>query len=256
VLGGNVRSSIIAALVLVIALVLLLNFMLRPLKDSARRMRSMADGTTPLARLPVVRQDEVGDMVESFNSLVEKLRETESKMAYVAHHDALTGLPNRRSFMAHMHQSVALAGRQSGTLALMFIDLDGFKLINDSHGHKVGDHLLQQVAARLNEGVRQADIVGRFGGDEFMVLLTDCPDRTQAAAIAQKLIARLSEPYTIQDLRVTIGASIGIALFPGQSRDAEALIALADTAMYQAKRDGAGRYHFAGASPEATAAAS
>jgi diguanylate cyclase (GGDEF)-like protein len=227
--------------------------MLRPLKYSARQMRSMADGVIPLARLPVVRQDEVGDMVESFNSLVEKLQESESKMAYVAHHDALTGLPNRRSFMTRMHQSVALAERQSGTLALMFIDLDGFKRINDSHGHKVGDHLLQHVAARLNEGVRQADIVGRFGGDEFMVLLTDCPDRTRAAAVAQKIITRLSEPYTIHDIQITIGASIGIAMFPEQSREAEALIALADTAMYQSKSDGAGRYQFSGDTPWAPA---
>lgn len=245
VLGANVRSSIIAAVVLTVLLALLLNFLFRPLRDSARKMRAMATGDTPLERLSIVRQDEVGDMVESFNSLVEKLQETETKMAYVAHHDALTGLPNRRSFMTRMQQGLALASRRNSTLALMFIDLDGFKLINDVHGHKVGDHLLQQVAERLGEGVRQADIVGRFGGDEFIVLLTDCSDRTQITAIAEKLIARVSEPYTIRDLQLRIGASIGIALFPDDGPEVEPLIALADAAMYQAKRHGGNGYRFA-----------
>jgi diguanylate cyclase (GGDEF)-like protein len=177
-------------------------------------------------------------MVESFNSLVAKQIEAESQMTFMAHHDALTGLPNRRSFMLGLRQSIALASRQSSKLALLFIDLDGFKKVNDVHGHKVGDQLLQQVADRLTAGTRESDIVGRFGGDEFVVVSVDCPDRESAALIASKLVATLCEPYVIDGREYCVGASVGIALFPDQATEIEPFIALADAAMYLAKRDG------------------
>ena len=140
---------------------------------------------------------------------------------------------------------MALATRQSSKLALLFIDLDGFKKVNDVHGHKVGDQLLKQVADRLTDGMRQSDMMGRFGGDEFVLLSTDCPDLESAALIATKLISILGEPFLIDDLTVTIGASVGIAIFPDQAADIEPFIALADTAMYQAKHDGGNCYRFA-----------
>jgi diguanylate cyclase (GGDEF)-like protein len=208
-------------------------------------MRRMADGKAPLEPLPVVRHDEVGEMTEGFNHLLEKLGESEARMAHLAHHDALTGLPNRLSFLAHMQHGAASARRRESRMALLFIDLDGFKPINDVHGHDVGDQLLQQVATRLGESVRESDAVARFGGDEFVLLLTDVADQQAAAAVAEKIIARLSAPYAAGGVELTVGASIGVALFPDDADDVDALIAQADAAMYDAKRDGRGCYRFA-----------
>lgn len=240
-----VRSSLWSALALIVLLVIALKITFRPLQQSARQMLAMANGETPLAPLPVLRRDEVGEMVESFNSLIGKLLESEKQMSFMAHHDALTGLPNRRSFMIRLRQSTALAARQSTKLALLFIDLDGFKKVNDVHGHKVGDQLLKQVSDRLVQGMRQSDMIGRFGGDEFVLLSTDCPDQDSAALIATKLIATLCEPFQIGNIQVTVGASVGISIFPDQAADVEPLIALADSAMYQAKRNGGNAYRFA-----------
>jgi len=130
---------------------------------------------------------------------------------------------------------------------VVFMDLDGFKAVNDTHGHAVGDQLLQQVSVRLKEGVRLSDSVARLGGDEFMLLLEDCPDRESAAMIAQKLIVQLGEPYTIGQLHVHVGASMGIAMYPEQATDPQDLIALADAAMYAAKRGGRNTYRFSAA---------
>lgn len=163
----------------------------------------------------------------------------------LAHRDPLTGLANRLSFQLQAEPSVALARRQNNRLALMFIDLDGFKQVNDENGHEAGDVLLQHVAQRLGEAFRQADMVARFGGDEFVVLLTDVRDREKCAALANKLIARLSEPYRIGERTFVIGASIGIAFFPDDAEDIESLIAQADAAMYDAKRAGRNCCRFA-----------
>lgn len=239
-LESVIRTSFVSGSLLVLLLAVVLSYMFRPLRLSARQMMSMAKGETPLAPLPVHRNDEVGEMVESFNSLVAKQLESEKQMTFMAHHDALTGLPNRRSFMIGLRQSMALATRQTTKLALLFIDLDGFKKVNDVHGHKVGDQLLQQVAERLVVGMRESDMLGRFGGDEFVVLSIDCPDRESAAVIATKLVAKLREPFMIDGIEVTVGASIGIAIYPDQATDIEPFIALADSAMYLAKRDGRG----------------
>ncbi len=236
-LESVIRTSLASGLFLIVLLAVVLTYTFRPLRQSAQQMRSMAKGETPLAPLPIHRNDEVGEMVESFNSLVAKQLEAEKQMTFMAHHDALTGLPNRRSFMIGLRQSMALAARQSSKLALLFIDLDGFKKVNDLHGHKVGDQLLQQVAERLVAAMRESDMLGRFGGDEFVVLSMDCPDRDSAAVIATKLVAALREPFVIDNIQVTVGASVGIAIFPDQAAEIEPLIALADAAMYLAKRD-------------------
>jgi diguanylate cyclase (GGDEF)-like protein len=193
----------------------------------------------------VVRQDEVGAMVSSFNALVDKLLLSESRMHYLAHHDALTSLPNRMAFQQNLAQSVALADRQQGSLALLFIDLDGFKKVNDSLGHAMGDQLLVQVAARLRGCVRASDMVGRLGGDEFVLLLTDDPNAEQAEHIAAKIIGAVSKPYDISNARPVLGASIGIALYPVHAKAADQLLIVADTAMYAAKRAGGNRHNSA-----------
>jgi diguanylate cyclase (GGDEF)-like protein len=242
-LTAVIHNSLRVSVVLMLSLVLLLLYLFRPLKQAAAQMRAMAQGQRALAHLPVVRKDEVGAMVTSFNELVDKLLQSESRMRYLAHHDALTSLHNRMSFQQSLAQSVALASRQDGSLALLFIDLDGFKAVNDTFGHDVGDQLLVQVAARLQACVRASDVVGRLGGDEFVLLLTDNPNAEQAAHIADKVIAAIQAPYGVPHGQPELGASIGIALYPQQANTADQLLNMADTAMYVAKRAGGSRHH-------------
>ena len=240
----TIGVTLLTAIVLIGSFVLFLGYTLRPLLESAHHMRTMANGDVPLAALPVTRKDEIGDMVESFNALALKLVEKEGQMAFMAHHDALTQLPNRRAFITHLKQSMALATRRSARLALLFVDLDGFKAVNDERGHKVGDELLQEVARRLRSGLRQSDLISRFGGDEFVMLLTDCDGPDAVARVTAQLIAKVSEPFLINQMAVQVGASVGIAMFPDHANDVDALLARADTAMYVAKQAGGNTFRF------------
>lgn len=245
VMAVVIRNGLIAAFVLLVVLVLTLNYKFKPLRRAAGSMLAMASGNTPLAPLPVVRNDEVGEMVESFNLLVGKLVESEAQITHLALHDALTGLPNRREFMQRFKQNAALALRQDFKLALLFIDLDGFKQVNDQHGHKVGDALLKQVAQRLQESIRQTDAVGRIGGDEFLLLLNDCHSPAEVEKFAHKLVASLAVPYELGDRFAKISASVGIAIFPDMGQDVEQLLVLADAAMYNAKHVGRNGFRLA-----------
>lgn len=240
-----VRNAVLLMGVMAVALALTLSWLLRPMKETARQMRKMADGELPLSPLPVVRQDEVGEMVEGFNQLLLRLRETEDRLSHMAHHDPLTGLPNRRALLDHARHCTALAQRQGSQFAVLFVDIDGFKPINDQWGHDVGDLLLQSLARRLTQTVRQADVVARLGGDEFVVLLTDIPNRERVAAVATKLIEVLSQPCALREHTVAVGASVGIALYPSDAADMDGLMAKADQAMYSAKRAGRRTHRFA-----------
>ena len=239
------QKGVLISLLMISLFGVFLFYIFRPLRQASRQIHQMADGQLPLEALEVVRHDEVGDMVDGFNFVVAKVRENEQRMTRLAHQDALTGLPNRLSFLLRAEQTVALFQRRRSRLALMFIDLDGFKPVNDRHGHEAGDQLLQQVAARLGECFRKADMVARYGGDEFVVLLPDVRDTEAATTLADKVIARLAQPYRINDRAVSIGASIGIAFLPDDAEDMESLIAQADAAMYDAKRAGRNCCRFA-----------
>ena len=245
VMAVVIRNGIIASVFLLLVLVAVLSHKFKPLRHAARSMLAMASGQASLAPLQVARRDEVGEMVESFNLLVGKLVESEARITHLAQHDALTGLPNRREFMQRLKQSAALAVRQDFKLALLFIDLDDFKQVNDQYGHKAGDELLKQVAQRLSEAVRQSDAVGRLGGDEFLLLLMDCHNPAEVARFSQKLIDQLAAPYALAGNAAKITASVGIALYPDTGTDVEQLLALADAAMYEAKRAGRNAYRFA-----------
>ncbi|WP_307831620.1 sensor domain-containing diguanylate cyclase [Nucisporomicrobium flavum] len=157
-----------------------------------------------------------------------------------AYHDALTGLPNRTHLLDRAEREVDIAMATGGRIALLLLDLDGFKRVNDTVGHHAGDALLQAVGQRLQAAVRDNDVVARLGGDEFAILLTRNPDETSAAAIAGRIHERLRQPYDIDGGKVHVGASIGIALFPSDAGDMATLMRGADAAMYQAKRNGGG----------------
>ena len=167
-------------------------------------------------------------------------------MAYLAHHDALTNLPNRILLNDRIENAISLARRHGKQGAVLFLDLDGFKQINDSLGHLVGDKLLQSVAQRLLTCVRGSDTVSRQGGDEFVVLLSEIQHAADAGLSAQKMLNALQAPHTIADSDIRISVSIGISLFPeeGHAATATALIRCADVAMYHAKNEGRDNYQF------------
>ena len=159
----------------------------------------------------------------------------ERRLAHEAGHDALTGLLNRARFHEAVGQAVANADRHDTRCALLFIDLDRFKAVNDELGHAAGDELLATVARRLSRVLRQGDVAGRLGGDEFAVLLETVPDRAAAETVAAKIRGALAEPCALGPAWRRVGASIGIALFPDDGRNVDKLLALADRAMYAAK---------------------
>ena len=166
------------------------------------------------------------------------------QMAHSAQHDFLTGLPNRMLFNDRVSQAIILAPRHAKKVAVLFLDLDGFKHINDSLGHAIGDKLLQSIASRLVHCVRGTDTVSRQGGDEFVVLLSEVEHPEDAAITARRMLQTVAEPHSIDphDLHVTV--SIGLSVFPDDGQDAETLIKNADTAMYQAKENGRQSYQF------------
>jgi diguanylate cyclase len=165
---------------------------------------------------------------------------------YLAYHDALTGLPNRRQFFSVLQQSMTSASHNNDDLALLFLDFDHFKPINDNLGHSVGDKLLIAAAQRLRSAVRRIDIVARLSGDEFAILEIGFSDPEMVAAQARKLIGAIAEPFTVEGHRIQITASIGVAFYPGGGGDADELFSNADRAMYEAKREGGNAYHIHG----------
>lgn len=166
-----------------------------------------------------------------------------TRIRQLAFYDGLTGLPNRSLLQARADQAIAFAARKEQQLAVLFIDLDRFKQVNDSLGHPAGDELLRCVAARLQHALRASDIAGRLSGDEFVVMLPQC-DADRATDTIERLQALLAEPVTLAGQSLAITASIGIAMFPADGRDMETLVHRADMAMYQAKSDGRGRFSF------------
>jgi diguanylate cyclase (GGDEF)-like protein/PAS domain S-box-containing protein len=170
--------------------------------------------------------------------------QTNEDNRYLAFHDALTRLPNRALLMERLERRVAMAERDPRGIAVMFLDLDRFKLVNDGLGHAIGDELLVLVAHKLQTLVRQNDTVARFGGDEFIVKLDNPASEEEVVGIAERIIAIINEPHEIQGHRVQVGTSIGIAMFPGNGKTAAELIKNADTAMYEAKHAGRNTWRF------------
>lgn len=168
------------------------------------------------------------------------LRRVEEELEHLAAHDALTGLPNRYRLQQTLDHALLQARRNDDGLALLYIDLDGFKTANDLGGHAAGDRLLQEVAQRLVQALRHGDVAARVGGDEFVVLLPGCRDAGAARRVADSLRARLRLVYQLADRPFQLDASIGIACFPADGVDAVSLIAHADHDMYAAKRNAAG----------------
>ncbi len=171
-------------------------------------------------------------------------RQAQSKLNYLAYHDPLTGLANRRCFIERLEESLRVSGRQSERLAVLFIDLDQFKQVNDSLGHGVGDELLVSVAARLSDHVRLIDMLARLGGDEFICLMEAVRETDEVELLAREIINAFEQPFRLGDQELFLSASVGISLFPGDGDSVLELMRNADTAMYRAKMHGRGNYHF------------
>ena len=169
----------------------------------------------------------------------------QQQLTMLAYHDQLTDLPNRHLFNDRLAVEMRHALRRQEKIALLFIDLNGFKAVNDRYGHKFGDLLLGRVAVRMKKTVRESDTVARLGGDEFTLLLTDVTSHDMCKQLVEKVMTAICKPYLIQDILVDVGASIGVACFPDDTRNEQELLSLADKAMYKSKATGNSHITFA-----------
>lgn len=242
--------------------------MMNPLRQLAERVNRLSKGDMNLIRIS--RSDEIGVIASSFNDLLSELTISKQKVEQHAHeleaqveqrtaelrianeelsklaaHDTLTGLPNRKLFNDRLSQTFALAHRSDSSMALMFIDLDRFKWVNDTFGHAAGDELLKEVANRIPSCLREGDTIARLGGDEFTVILTQPGSRADIEQVAARILNSLTTPFDLPGAPNTeISGSIGIAVYPEHGESAAQLLLYADRAMYDAKNSGRAMYRF------------
>lgn len=239
----TIRQSFTAITIVLLVFGFLITGLLRPLYRAADQAERMARGDIPLTPLPVIREDEVGHLTAAFNRLLAKLGRNQAELMRMANHDTLTGLPNRKLLSDRMQQALTRAHRNSTQVAVLFMDLNGFKLINDTLGHEAGDAALKEIARRLLVVVRHADTLARLGGDEFVLLATDLeePAENGLRTLAEKCIEAVAQPLHLHDADRILGVSIGIAVSSGDVSPDRLLVA-ADKAMYEAKQKGHGGY--------------
>ena len=238
----------IAAIILVFTLLLGLFFSLyiqisRPLKELARTVElfygSEIEGRKGEEDLPVEREDEIGIVARA-------IRDMHRKVLFYAHHDQLTELPTLRLARERADLAVALAKREGKYCAMLFLDLDGFKKINDSYGHDAGDATLIEIANRLRSALRTSDTACRIGGDEFLIVLSEVQDQSAVEHLCARLISHIQQPIEFEGNQFSVGASIGAALHPNHGSDFEALRTAADTLMYEVKKNGKNNFRVAG----------
>jgi diguanylate cyclase (GGDEF)-like protein len=241
-LAAETLGIVLAYSILAILLAILLARALsRPLSEIVAGVRRFpVDGK--VGALPVARHDEIGELARSIEQMemriarqMEDLHAQKVQLDHLASHDSLTGLPNRRLFIDRLDQALARAKRQHSQLALLFLDLDNFKAINDVHGHAAGDRVLQVVAQRLRAMLRESDTAARLGGDEFVILIEGACDDDSLRHLAGKVQALLAEPIAYQDIELLSGGSVGVACYPRDGSSTTTLIAAADHAMYRCK---------------------
>ena len=254
---ASVRIVVAFSALAVLVAALLARALTRPLGQIVEAVRRFPEGT-PGGHLPTERQDEIGLLARSIGHMQDqirgqfaKLEQKQGELDRLASHDSLTGLHNRRFFLDRLEHALAHAKRSGTQVALLYIDLDNFKAINDELGHAAGDHVLRTLAQRMKHVVREADTVARIGGDEFVVLIEGSADDDSVAAVAHKVLEVLAQPVPHAERELVCGASIGVSRFPGDGQTDIELIAAADRAMYRAKTEGRMRICLAGpAEPE------
>lgn len=214
-------------------------------EDITERKRAQQELSRSRDELELRVTERTAELAAANRLLHAEIREREAveeKIRHLAHHDALTGLPNRRLLEDRIEQALAMAKRSQNQLAILFIDLDRFKLVNDTLGHHVGDLLLQSVAERICGLLREVDTVSRIGGDEFVVVLPNMDSPSAANEVATRILESLGQAYFVESHALIVTSSIGISLYPGNGDTAEELISRADAAMYFAKQKGRNNY--------------
>jgi len=241
---SSLLSGLIRNLLLGLALTVVFHrFLTRPIlavRDSLAQLDPEKPGPKAIPSPAGHEEDELGALVDHVNATLDRLSNSQAALLRLATRDPLTGLPNRALLQERLTHAINRAARSGRQVAVMFLDLDRFKQVNDSLGHDAGDQLLQFVAQRLEMAVRESDTVGRLGGDEFLVIVEDVERSAEVVQIAERLLASVSVPLRLAGEAVHVGASIGIALHPQDGRDGVDLLRAADTAMYAAKSAGAG----------------
>ena len=234
-----IQAHVISLIIVPVIIFSFLFFIFKPLRTSASLANKMSLGKFPLNPLPIKRMDEVGHLTEAFNRLIAMLLVSQKELKEIAHYDYLTKLPNRFLMVNRLEHSLARCARNNTSVALLFMDLDGFKAINDSLGHSVGDQALIDVAKRFAVLIRESDTLARVGGDEFVILLSDLdPDESRATSaanvVAAKCMKALEEPFIFEGHSKTLGVSIGMAIGNKEST-IDDLMVEADTKMYKTK---------------------
>ena len=222
-----------------------------PVMRLAQTMKKVSQEKDYSLRTEKTAADEIGSLIDSFNEMLseieerdEVLRQHQDNLQVLAHFDSLTQLPNRALYYDRLSQALLQATRTTQKVAVMFVDLDHFKDINDTSGHRIGDLLLKDVAERLQKIVRASDTVARMGGDEFTVLLPNLEDPDNVSPVAQKILKNISEVYRVEGNEIYITASVGITIFPNDGQTVDELLKNADTAMYHAKNNGRNVFQF------------
>ncbi len=228
-------------------------WIIEDITDRRRAQEELLQAREELEQRVVERTAELSLANAQLQDQIFERMQAEQRIWHMAHHDALTGLPNRALLHDRLQLALTQAGRNRGRVAVMFLDLDRFKGINDTLGHEIGDELLKEVAQRIRAAVRAADTVARLGGDEFVVVLPSITDADDAARVAEKIVATFAPRAQIGQHELRISTSIGIALYPEDGTEAYALMKRADTAMYHAKRGGRNQFHFCSARMSAAA---
>jgi diguanylate cyclase (GGDEF)-like protein len=227
-----------------------------PLSELVSVVEAVASSRDYSRRVPVEGDDEIATFAHSFNAMLEQIQQrdsaleqeleerkwTEARLDHLAHYDSVTGLPNRHYFSKYLAEMVARAVVHGERSALILLDLDNFKIVNDNFGHHAGDQLLWTIAERFRHVVRSADAVSRIGGDEFALVVGPLADRMQAETVADKLIAVLAEPIGFEGIQIYVTASVGISVCPDDADDSHSLMVCADTALYSAKELGKNNY--------------
>ena len=223
----------------------------KPIRELASAIHDVTELQNFAVRVMPPGRDEIGQLGRGFNGMLQELQRRaeekkafEARLEFQAQNDELTGLPNRRLLADRLEHAMARGRREGVPVALVYIDLDGFKLVNDSLGHSVGDLLLAQVADRLRKRVRESDTLARLGGDEFAVVLCGRNARDHAGVLAGGLLEALASKFVVESHEISIGASIGVSLFPEHGSTPTLLLQNADSAMYEAKRSSKGHIRF------------
>lgn len=259
--------TLLAILLISVSFYLLMRYaVLHPIRQLRQTAIAIGNGDLD-TDIDIERIDEIGDLARSLDDMKRKLgvsmkelQRSHARIEQLAYRDALTDLPNRRLFVRHVEQAIALERRNHGRLAILFLDLDDFKQVNDTLGHKAGDLLLQEVAFRLQHCIRESDEltlshddsetprnqVARIGGDEFIIMLSALGHPEHATIVAQRIIAELARPVIVNDRSFIVSTSIGIAVYPADASDVDGLVKCADTAMYVAKRSQKNTYRYFG----------